>query len=85
MFLTSKGNALFILGLTALICSRVFFTFIDDPEGPNLLIVIVLATVIYLTSLAVYIFNFPTTHVKKFLVALLAQVLLIAVLYFLLN
>lgn len=36
-----------ILGIVALICSRVIFMFIDDPEGPNLLIVFGLAVPIY--------------------------------------
>lgn len=38
---------LVILGLVSLLFSRLVFVFINDPEGPNLLIVIVLALVIY--------------------------------------
>jgi len=43
-----------ILGVVALILSRLSFVFIDDPEGPNLLIVVVLALVLYALSLVSY-------------------------------
>ena len=50
MKLTRK-KSLLLLAATALICSRGFFALVDDPEGPNLLIVSVLAIVIYSLSL----------------------------------
>lgn len=34
--------------------SRIAFLFVNDPEGPNLLIVTALAAVIFAVSLAVY-------------------------------
>jgi hypothetical protein len=61
MDIKSKKLSLIILGIASLVCSRVIFMFLDDPEGPNLLIVVVLAAILYTTSLAVYFL------VKKFL------------------
>lgn len=43
-----------LLGIGSLICSRVIFLFIDDPEGPNLFIVIVLASILYFSSLVIF-------------------------------
>ncbi len=53
MHFKSKKTSLVILGLASLVCSRFIFSLIDDPEGPNLLIVVVLATVIFSVSLGV--------------------------------
>jgi hypothetical protein len=36
-----------LLAILSLACSRVTFFFINDPEGPNLLIVVVLALPIF--------------------------------------
>jgi hypothetical protein len=49
-----KKIALPLLGLGSLILSRIVFMFINDPEGPNLLIVIVLAAIIFAVSLVLY-------------------------------
>ncbi len=38
--LNSKKTSLLILGTTSVVCSRVMFSFFNDPEGPNLLVVI---------------------------------------------
>ncbi|MBX4192356.1 hypothetical protein KW798_02620 [Candidatus Parcubacteria bacterium] len=59
------------------------FVFSNDPEGPNLLIVMALAVVIYFLSLAAYLFNL--SNPKKFLLALVIQILLVIGLYFGLN
>ncbi|MCA9363703.1 hypothetical protein KC727_00595 [Candidatus Kaiserbacteria bacterium] len=42
-----------VLGATALVLSKTVFWFFDDPEGPNLLIVTVLALVLYFPSMLV--------------------------------
>jgi hypothetical protein len=55
MRLTSKQISLLILAITAIACSRIVFALFDDPEGPNLLIVFVLAAIIYLVSSAAYL------------------------------
>ena len=53
----SNRIALIISAITSLILSRSVFLFIDDPEGPNLLIVVVMALVIYLLSLSLYLYK----------------------------
>ncbi len=45
-----------ILAIVSLILSRLSFTLIDDPEGPNLLIVTVLGAIIYSLFLVIYFF-----------------------------
>jgi len=54
MYLKSKKTALLILGIASVVCSRAVFFFINDPEGPNLLVVMVLAVLIFFISLGVY-------------------------------
>lgn len=49
-------TSLLVLAIVSLVISRVAFLFINDPEGPNLLIVVVLAAIIYLAALALYFF-----------------------------
>lgn len=45
---------LLIVSITALACSRSVFFFFDDPEGPNLLVVMVMAIAIYFLSLRIH-------------------------------
>lgn len=82
MTLTSKKTSLIILALTALISSRAMFAFFDDPEGPNLLIVTVLAAILFVISGAVLSFLSPTTGVKKIGIGIFIQILLVTILYF---
>lgn len=83
MYFKSKKISLIILGITALLVSRAMFAFIDDPEGPNLLVVTVVALVIYFPSLMVYKFNFPITRLKRLSLAIFVQILIVTGLYFL--
>lgn len=83
MNFNSKKTSLLILGITSLVCSRVMFLFFSDPEGPNLLIVIVTAVVVYFLSLAAYLFNFSIP--KKLLLAIFIQIIIVTGLYFYLN
>jgi hypothetical protein len=53
-----RNGILLVLAATALACSRAMFAFFDDPEGPNLLVVVVMAAVIYAVSLAAYLSKF---------------------------
>lgn len=65
--------------------SRTMFSFFDDPEGPNLLVVVVMAGVIYFLSLAIcqyslvgkstpgFIFTFPALDPKKLVTVLCIQ------------
>lgn len=80
-----KKTYLFVLALTATICSRTMLAFIDDSEGPNLLVVFVIAFVIYFLSLATYIFSPLSsikTDIKISVVIVLIQILFTGVLYF---
>lgn len=85
MPLKSKKISLLVLVVTALVCSRVMFLFFNDPEGPNLLIVIGTAAVVYFLSLAVYLFVPSTTDFKRFSLAIFVQILLVAGLYLCLH
>jgi uncharacterized membrane-anchored protein len=49
-----KKTTLFVLGIISVLLSRLTFFLINDPEGPNLLIVTVLAVVIFFVILSVY-------------------------------
>ncbi|HEY0908204.1 MAG TPA: GrpB family protein [Candidatus Paceibacterota bacterium] len=80
-----KKTPLIVLGVTAVLCSRLFFAFIDDPEGPNLLIVMVLALVLYFLSLSAFSFKSLATNTRKFLFALSIQVLAVVILHLFLN
>lgn len=56
---------LIVPAITAFLLSRLVFFFIDDPEGPNLLIVFVLAVFIYLLSLSLYLYKHSERTVLK--------------------
>ena len=61
MHVNFKNSSLLILAITAVVCSRIMFAFFHDPEGPNLLVVTGMASVIFLVSSAVYLSNvFPS-------------------------
>jgi hypothetical protein len=51
----SKKVSLLFLAITAIACSRTVFAFINDPEGPNLLVVLGMAAVIYVIPAIVYL------------------------------
>ena len=62
----SKKASLFLLAIASLVCSRAVFLFINDPEGPNLLIVIVLAAMIFLVVLGLYaLTRFVISHIHS--------------------
>ena len=77
----STKKSLLLLGITALICSRTLFFFFHDPEGPNLLIVTVLAMLLYVASFIAWRFIPATTASKKLLFAICTQVLIVTALY----
>ncbi|HEX7651422.1 MAG TPA: hypothetical protein VF439_01765 [Candidatus Paceibacterota bacterium] len=85
MHINPKTASLLILGITALACSRMLFWFFHDPEGPNLLIVVVMAAVIYLVSFAAYRFIASAAELKKLVAAIAIQVIAAAVFYFVLR
>ena len=79
-YLKSKKFSLITLGVLSFLCSRLSFSFVNDPEGPNLLIVTVLAVIIYFLSLTAYLLKISS--LKKFLYAILIQIVIVTVLYF---
>ncbi len=81
----SEKSLLFILGIVAILCSRALFWFFNDPEGPNLLIVMVTAVVVYAASLVVYVSSLATIGLKKFLLAISIQILLLTGFYLFLS
>ncbi len=85
MYFISKKISLLILGITSIACSRTMFVSFGDPEGPNLLIVVVLAGILYCISLSVYALSYPTTGLKKLLLAILIQMILVTVLFAILD
>ena len=81
--LAEHKTYLLILGITAIVCSRSLFFFFDDPEGPNLLVVAVVAAVLYGVSLTPYVLGLSEAYSKRFWFAVLIQVIGAIVLYFL--
>ena len=73
----------FLLAITAFECARAVFYFVNDPEEPNLFVVIVLAAAIDVVSLTLYASTLSRR--MKFLVAFLVQLLLAILAYFCLR
>jgi hypothetical protein len=80
MPLESKRTSLLLLVVTAFVCSRALFYFFHDPEGPNLLIVTVLALLLFGASFLAWRF-IPATTAKKLLIGICTQLLIVAGLY----
>jgi hypothetical protein len=87
MNFNSKKLSLAISGITALICSRGMFFFINDPEGPNVLVVVVAAAIIFFLSWAAYRYlPLPKQDsLKKLLIMIVIQIVTTAGLYFFLK
>ncbi len=54
MHFKPKKVPLLILAIVSLVCSRGFFFWVNDPEGPNLVVVLGLAAIIFIAGLALY-------------------------------
>jgi len=82
LYFGSKKSALMLLAVPAIICSRMLFFFFHDPEGPNLLIVAVLALILYGLSAAAYVLG-PSKlkGISRLSAAAGIQILLVIVLY----
>ena len=76
-----KKTSLLLLVITALACSRALFFFFHDPEGPNLLIVTVLALILYGASFIAWRFIPATNTTKKLLFAICTQLIIVTGLY----
>ena len=82
LYFKSKKISLTMLAVTALVCSRTLFFFFNDPEGPNLLIVTVLAMAVYALSAAAYLFGpAKIKGVGRLLAAICIQLVSVAGLY----
>jgi hypothetical protein len=84
MYFTPKKISFLVLGLTAIVFSRVMFVFFNDPEGPNLLVVMGAAAIVYFLSLAAYAY-IPSTNLKRLLLVIFLQIVLVAGLYVVLK
>ena len=78
---SKKTSLLLLLVITAFVLSRALFFFFHDPEGPNLLIVTVLALILYGASFIAWKFIPAKSASKKLLFAICTQVLIVAGLY----
>lgn len=81
MPLASTKTPLVLLVISAFSCSRLLFYFFDDPEGPNLLIVTVLALILLGASFIAWRFIPATTASKRLLIAICVQLAIVAGLY----
>ncbi len=81
----SKKSQLVILGALSLICSGLFFALLNDPEGPNLLVIFGMAMIVYFPSLGFYLLNGSFTGIKKLLITILIQLVVTVCFYFFLS
>jgi hypothetical protein len=84
MRINFKDRYLLILAVTAGICSRIILALFNDPEGPNLLVVTMMAAVIYLLSAPVYLSNvYPSlTGLKRSSATIFIQIFVATAFYF---
>jgi hypothetical protein len=61
------------------------FIFFNDPEGTNLLVSAGMALIVYLLTLATYVFNPLAIGQKKLLLTIFIQILMVVALYFCLK
>ncbi len=87
MYFKSKKISLLILAVASLVASRVLFLFFNDPEGPNLLVVVGAAAIIFVVSLLGYLY-YPLAKLiglKRLFLAIFTQAILITLLYLFLR
>ena len=83
LYFKSKKISIIILAVTAIICSRMLFFFFNDPEGPNLLVVVGLALAVYFLSYLAYAFGPSKMNgIRRLSVVICIQILLVTGLYF---
>lgn len=81
----SPKSHLIILAITSIIFSRSMFFFFNDPEGTNLLISTVAATLLFLLSLGIYKFKPSIDRNIRLFLTILIQIITVIVLIFLLR
>lgn len=82
---SSKKVSLIILGITSVLLSRAIFFFIDDPEGPNLLVVFAMAAIVFVPSLIAYIYSAMNPGLRKLALVIVVQIIFVTCLYVLLR
>lgn len=85
MYFKSKKASLLILGIASIACSRTMFLLFNDPEGPNLLVVMGMAAIVYFLSLAIYLSKLSLTGFKRLLMVIFIQIIIVTAFYFFLN
>jgi hypothetical protein len=82
-----QWRSLLVLAITAAACSRIMFAMIEDPEGPNLLVVTVMGAVIFLPSFALYRSKLvpSLTGLIRMAAAILIQIVIMTGFYFALR
>ena len=83
-FMQARIGPMLILAITAIACSKVVFVFFHDTEGPNILVTIGLAAIIYSISLAVFLSNLFLTVVgfKRISFTIVIQIFISIGIYF---
>ena len=82
-YIKSKTVSLIILAVTAMICSRLLFFFFNEPDGPNLLIVIAMGLAVYFLSSVVYVFApVNMNSLMRIFAAVIVQILTVSCIYF---
>ncbi len=82
---TSKKASLLILGITAFVLSGLTLHLFNDPEGPNLLVVLGAAVVLYIVSLGAYSLSRSVVGGKKLVLSIVVQVVVAVIFYLLLK
>lgn len=84
MSLNSKRISQIILGITSIVLSRTMLVSLNDPEGPNLLIVMVMAAIVFAPSWFVYS-RLKQDGLKNLSSPLFIQIIFVVGLYFFLK
>ena len=87
MNLNSKKISLPILGIISIVCSSAMLHLFNDPEGPNLLVIMGMALIVFVLSLASYAYHPSGKQAghKRLLLAILIQISVTAGFYFCLR
>ena len=86
MNFNSKKISLIILGITSLLLSRLMFFFFNDSEGPNLVVIIGMAMMVYFLSLALYLLKpLKIMDLKRLLLTIFIQIIVVTIFFFCLR
>ncbi len=77
-----------LMALSAVVLARGMLLLINDPEGPNLLVVAIAAVIVYVPTRVLYSRVFPKyvrSDIWRVVAAIVAQMIWVSVLYLLLR